>query len=197
MSAVRNPALPAPHERRERRVVMGAVIVLLASALLSYGIVPAVRRWRDGQQQIETLRDRVAQLHGLVERSAALDAAANEAERRLAESPRRALHAPSASLAANTLQALLQEASEGAGLVVTRVDISPTLDSTGAAHGTVSAYGDVRGLATLLSTLTHGARVVVPSALTVQQNSALRGAPDVVQVTMTVRAPVVIEGRAQ
>lgn len=193
MSRPQDTTRRMPPAVRERRVVMGAVMVLVASTLLSYGIVPAVRRWRDGQQQVEALRDRVAQLGGLVKQHAALDSAAAEAERRLSESPRRALHAASASLAANTLQALLQEASEGAGLVVTRVDVSPVLDSTGSASGTVSAYGDIRGLATLLTTLTHGPRVVVPSALTVQQNSALRGAPDVVQVTIAVRAPVVLE----
>lgn len=178
---------------RERRVIVGAVVVLVVSALLSYGVVPAARRWRDGQRQIAALQDRVANLRGLIDHAAALDSAAADAERVLSESPRRALHAASASLATNALQALLQEASEGAGMVVTRVEIAPALDSTGAASGTVSAYGDVRGLATLLTTLTHGPRVVVPSALTVQQNSALRGAPDVVQVTMAVRAPVVIE----
>jgi hypothetical protein len=35
--------------------------------------------------------------------------------------------------------------------------------------------------------------VVVVEKLSVTQNSALRGAPDVLQVTLAVRAPVVLE----
>lgn len=177
----------------DRRVITGALTVLLLAILLSYGVVPAVRQWRERAQHIDNARERIAALRGLLEQAPALDSAATHEERLLAGSPRRALHAASPALAANALQALLQDAGEGAGMVVTRVDVSSVLDSTGATGGTLAAYGDIRGVATLLHTLTMGPRVVSPTSLTVQQNSALRGAPDVVQVVVGVKAPVVID----
>lgn len=177
----------------DRRVITGALSVLLLTILVSYGVVPAVRQWRERAQRIDNARERIAALRGLLEQAPALDSAATHEERLLAGSPRRALHAASPALAANALQALLQDAGEGAGMVVTRVDVSSVLDSTGATGGTLAAYGDIRGVATLLHTLTMGPRVVLPTSLTVQQNSALRGAPDVVQVVVGVKAPVVID----
>ncbi len=58
---------------------------------------------------------------------------------------------------------------------------------------TLTAYGDVIGLAALLEQLARAPRVVRVERMTVQQNSALRGAADVLQVTISLRAPVVIE----
>ena len=181
-----------PVAARERRVIAGALMVLLLAMVVSYGIVPAVRQWRERAQRIDIARERIAVLR-LLEQAPVLDSAATHEERLLAGNPRRALHAASPALAANALQALLQDAGEGAGMVVTRVDVSSVLDSTGATGGTLAAYGDIRGVATLLHTLTMGPRVVLPTSLTVQQNSALRGAPDVVQVVVGVKAPVVID----
>ncbi|MFO0208964.1 MAG: GspMb/PilO family protein, partial [Betaproteobacteria bacterium] len=100
----------------------------------------------------------------------------------------------SAGLAANAVQALLQEAADGAGLLVNRVEVDAEPDSTGALTATLSAYGDVHGLAELLRMLDAGPRVAEVRRLTVQQNSALRGAPDVIQVSIGVRAPVLIIG---
>ena len=58
---------------------------------------------------------------------------------------------------------------------------------------TLAAYCDVVGLAALLDHLAHAPRVVYVERVTVQQNSALRGAPDMLQVTLSLRAPVVLE----
>lgn len=58
---------------------------------------------------------------------------------------------------------------------------------------TLAAYCDVVGLAALLDHLAHAPRIVYVERVTVQQNSALRGAPDMLQVTLSLRAPVVLE----
>ncbi len=178
---------------RERLVIATAVVVLLTAIVMSQGIVPVVRHWNARAQRIDRERERIAVLHKLLNEAPALDSAAAHTEQTLADSPRRVLHGTTPALATNGLQALLQDAGEGAGMVVTRVEVSSTLDSTSTAAGTLAAYGDIRGLATLLRTLTVGPRVVMPTTLTVQQNSALRGAPDVVQVVIAVKAPVVID----
>ncbi len=58
---------------------------------------------------------------------------------------------------------------------------------------TLVGYCDVIGLAALLDQLARAPRVVHVERMSVQQNSALRGAADMLQVTLTLRAPVVIE----
>jgi hypothetical protein len=50
----------------------------------------------------------------------------------------------------------------------------------------------VEGLALLLAQLGEGPRPVRVERVTVQRNPALRGAPDVLQWTLVVRAPVVL-----
>jgi hypothetical protein len=50
----------------------------------------------------------------------------------------------------------------------------------------------VEGLAQLLAQLATGPRPVQVDRLVVQRNPALRGAPDVLQWTVSVRAPVVM-----
>ncbi len=56
---------------------------------------------------------------------------------------------------------------------------------------TLSAYGDITGVTHLLGVLATGPRVVHVDRVALVRNSALLGAADVVQVTMTVRVPVV------
>jgi hypothetical protein len=59
-------------------------------------------------------------------------------------------------------------------------------------QATLAALGDVEGLALLLAQLGEGPRPVQVERVTVQRNPALRGAPDVLQWTLVVRAPVVL-----
>lgn len=181
-------------QQRERRVVIGGVVIVTTALLLVYGLLPLWRHFQVREQQISTARERAGLYAGFVARARDLETAAAADERWLAQSPRRALHAPSAPLAASALQAMLQEAAEGAGMAVSRVEVEPDIDSTDAVRGTLTAYGDIHGLAALLRTLEGGARLVHVERFTVQQNSALRGAPDVLQLSLSVRAPVVLDG---
>lgn len=178
--------------RRERLVVTGGAAVLVAALLLARVVMPGVQRWQARELQLESARTRAASLSGLVASTASLEAAAAERERALASTTRRLIQARSAGLAANALQSLLQGAADGAGMVVSRVDVDALPDSTGAMTATLMAYGDIHGLASLLQLLHAGPRVTNVERLTVQQNSALRGAADVIQVSIGVRAPVLL-----
>ena len=57
----------------------------------------------------------------------------------------------------------------------------------------LSAYGDVGGVAALLDFLATGPRVLSIERVSLLRNAALLGAPDVVQITLSLRAPVLPE----
>lgn len=187
-------------KQREQRVIIGALVVLTASLLLVYGVLPFVRTVRARELQIDAARSRAALLAGYAAAVPALEQAATRDEAWLATTARRVLHATSEPLASSALQSLLQDAAEGAGMAVNRVEVNADTDSAAAGgsvthlRGSLSAYGDIHGVAALLRALEAGPRVVAVERISVQQNSALRGAPDVLQVTIGVRAPVLIDG---
>jgi hypothetical protein len=79
------------------------------------------------------------------------------------------------------------------GAVAGFADTSAAAGRDGASvPATLSAYCDIHGLAALLRHLETGPRAVAVERMTVQINPALRGAPDVLQVSLTLRAPVVL-----
>lgn len=185
--------MSAPAPSRERRVVVGGMLVLALSLLVTYGVVPAVTRWRDREVQLDRVRAQVAHLKGLQVHASELEAAAARAEGLLAAGAQRVIHARSSALGASALQTLLQGAADASGLVVDRVDVGPDLTSEGDLTATLSAYGDIHGLSALLAQLARAPRITAVERLTVQINPALRGAPDVLRVTLGVRAPMVRE----
>lgn len=187
--------LPTVHpvKARERRVVIGGAMVIVMALLFARLVTPQWQAWQQREARVAAATSRLSQLQGLVRDREQLERSANEAERALAGAPRRVLHAQSVTLAASAVQSLLQDAVDGAGMVVNRVEVSSTPDSTGALEGSLSAYGDIHGLSALLHTLNHGPRVATIERMVVQQNSALRGAPNVLQVQLTVRTPVLID----
>ena len=201
---------------RERRVVAVGAIVVAVGLLLAYVMLPFARHWSMREQELRAVRAQSDTLAGLIASASQLEAVASAQERSLASSNRRVLHARSATLAASSLQSLLQDASDASHLVVTRLDVaqdlspqssgevardSATIATTQSASrgravslpATLAAYCDIVGLAALLDHLARAPRVVYVERITVQQNSSLRGAPDMLQVTVTLRAPVVLE----
>ena len=202
-------ARPDALNARERLVIAGGVATIAVALLFTYAVVPFVRQWREREGALEAAQARVAYLSSLVKRTDALEADATQAERALASQRRRVLHARSSTLAASALQSFLQEAADASHMVVTRLEVSPD-DSTSSDGGgsatvrqgtagmaassrvpaTLSAYGDINGAATLLNTLMTGPRVLLLDRLVLSRNAALAGAPDVVQLTMSLRAPV-------
>lgn len=185
--------VPSSSPSRERRVVIGGILVLALSLLATYGVVPAVTRWRERESQLDRVRAQLSHLKGIQLHASELEAAAARSEGQLAGGARRVIHARSSALGASALQALLQGAADASGLVVDRVDVGPDLTSEGDLTATLSAYGDIHGLSALLSQLARAPRITAVERLTVQINPALRGAPDVLRVTLGVRAPMVME----
>ncbi|MBY0492251.1 MAG: hypothetical protein K2R93_20595 [Gemmatimonadaceae bacterium] len=176
---------------REQRTIVWGIGVVLLTLIVMRGVVPFAQAWQARETRLAAVLARTAQLKALAAQAPQLTQAATIAERELAGAPRRVLHARTAALAASALQAWLQEASDGAGLAVNRVDV--TAESDEIVTATLSVVGDIHGLAALLATLERGPRVLRVERLAVTQNTALRGAPDVLQVTLGVRAPVVLE----
>lgn len=181
--------------REQRTIWWGASVVVIAwFAVRVAG--PFIQTWQVRATQLAAAEDRLAQLRGLTTQAPALAQAATVAERELAGAPRRVLHAPTAALAGSALQSVLQNATDAAGMLVNRVDVGPDDAASDVVGGTLSVVGDIHGLAQLLESLATGPRVVRVEEMTVTQNSALRGAPDVLQVTLRVRAPIVLDSTA-
>ncbi len=203
-------------QQRERKVIAIGVTIALVALLATYAVLPFARQWTAREALLRDARDDVATLSGFVASAAVLENAATRAEAVLAVNPSRIFHARSAPLAASALQSLLQDAANASHLLVTRLDVAQSLASrpaqsfgatatvdtasyadaggTGASlPATLAAYCDIVGLAALLDHLAHAPRVVHVEKLTIQQNSALRGAPDMLQIVLTLRAPVVLE----
>jgi hypothetical protein len=193
-------------------VLLGATIVAL-SLLVTFVLLPFGRHWQLREAELDGTRARVRELASLAGSARALDSAATATEQWLAARGRRVIRARSRALAASALQSFLQDASDASRLVVTRLDVASggpesanpgavaeaADDSTagGAAStvilATLSAHCDITGLADLLAQFAHGPRVMHVGRIAVQTTSALRGAADMLQVTLTVRAPVIIE----
>lgn len=213
MTASSRTALTPPSFRaaRERRTVLIGVAVVTVALVFTYVLLPFAQRWQTREVEIAQTRAQIQELAALVLHAGALDSAASRAEQRLVLGGRRTFRARSATLAASALQSYLQDAADASRLVVTRLDVASanTLDGgapIGTAGGedgarsrgreipaTLSAYCDITGLADVLAQFAHGPRVVLVDRVTVQQTSALRGAPDMLQVTLTLRAPVSLE----
>jgi len=181
---------------RERWVVMGGVALVLLTWVGTRVLQPAMRAVLDRESRIALLKDRVERLQRLAADSVALREQAAAAEKQLASMPRRVLQARTAPLAASQVQALLQEAADGARLAVNRTDVSFEPDSTGALAASIMAHGDIHGLAAFLASVENGPRLLTLRRLVVQQNSALRGAPDVLSLSAQLSVPVMLDGMA-
>lgn len=202
---------------RERRVIaVGAGIVALA-VLIVFAVLPLARHWLARESALGSAQARVAYLESLAQRSQEIAQMAAAAELQVRNLPQRVVHARSEPLAASQLQTVLQDAANTHGLLVTRIEVTNTTDvrtgDTGPAGtntrvggttsgggvatfdvpATIAAYGDIIGVTGFLQWLSAGPQVVQFDRITLQRNSALLGAPDVVQLSFDIRAPVIRE----
>ena len=178
-----------PGGSREQRVLIGGVLVVAIALTTVFVVLPFVRHWRARETEMAAARARVSSLQSYAARAPQLEAAASAAERLLANRSRRVLRARSTTLAASALQTMLQDAADASHVVVTRLDVVPDA-STASVPATMSVYSDIVGVATLLDLLATGPRVVMVDKVVAQRNAALLGAADVVQMTLTLHAPV-------
>ena len=183
---------------RDRRALFwGAVAV--ACVLLLYAAIPFARQWSDRESLIGARQGELARLHGVKEAEAMLRTAVDARTTRAADFPQRPVGAGTAALAAGVLQGVLQRYADESQLSVSELNVAGEPDSTAvplaALPATLIALGDVYGVADLLSRVQHGSTLLEVRELTVQVNPARKstGGGDLLQVTLVVRAPFVIE----
>jgi hypothetical protein len=180
-----------PDARERRTVAIGATVAAVA-LFVAFGVVPAARRWSDREAAIGAARDRVARLAGLAQDQDKLVAAS------LVDPPADRLHAlrgRTPALAASELQALLQEQARLSRVSVERLEVSdvPGNASTPGARvsASLSATTDIYGVADLLTRLQSSPVLLAVAELQVSSNPVMRG--NLLQVALTVRAPIVVE----
>jgi type II secretory pathway component PulM len=183
---------------RDRRTLSwGAVAV--ACVLVVSMLIPIVRKWSDREALITARRGELARLGGVKGAESMMRTAVNARESRAAEYPQRPVSAATAALAAGVLQGVLQRYADESQLSVSELNVSGEPDSTAvplaALPATLIALGDVYGIADLLSRVQNGNTLLEVRELTVQINPARRadGGGELLQATLTVRAPFVIE----
>ena len=182
---------PAAVRQRAQRLTFGLVagaLLLIVAVLIGR---PVWTHWRGVAIPLQTSRLHVAGLQTLIRNQSAIDSAVQRRERELAQQPQRVLRARSRSLAASALQSMVLELAESSNVTITRLDVAAS-DSAGDLPFDLSANGDVYGLAELLQRIRTARFVVIVRKLQVQNNSALRGAPDVLQLALSLEAPVIV-----
>lgn len=178
-------------EARERRAIAWGAAVAAGGMVLAFVVAPFVRAALDRASAIGAEEVRVGRLRALSQRGAELQQTVGVRTRELESGGVRLVAGRAAPLAAAALQSLLQEYARMSRVSVTRLDVAADVDSTSAAAqfvpATLSAVGDIYGLAELLGHLRSGAFLLEVRELTVSSTSALRG--DLLQLTLGVRAP--------
>jgi hypothetical protein len=164
-------------------VAIGALAVLL---------IPQARDWSAREARISAAQQRLDSLSNANTQQPALEASIQLRETELSAMPQRILRSRSRALASSALQSLVQEMAEASNVTVTRLDVASG-ESTGDVPITLTANGDIYGLTDLLRQLQTGRYTVIVDKLQTQTNSALRGAPDVLQIALSLHAPVIVE----
>ncbi len=183
---------------RDRRT-LGWGAVAVACVLLMSAAIPVGRQWIDREALIAARRGELARLHGVKGAESMLRTALDTRSARAAEYPQRPVSAGTAALAAGVLQGVLQRYADESQLSVSELNVSGEPDSTAvplaALPATLIALGDVYGVADLLSRVQNGNTLLDVRELTVQVNPSRRadGGGELLQVTLVVRAPFVIE----
>jgi hypothetical protein len=182
-------------EPSERRTITGAVIVSAAALLIVYAGLPLVRRWTDRESRIAAAEARIVRLRAVAGSEGSLRTALEARREAIASWPQRLLAARTPALAASALQTLIQEYADRSRVTVSRLDVAGSPDSASrsaaAIPATVSALGDIYGMTELLSLLQHGPRLLDVREMSLAPNSALKGEP--LQLTVTLRAPYTTE----
>ena len=168
------------------------VVWLVVLTLLMIALVPQAREWRTRETRITAAQGQLQKLANIVQNQTALDSIIQQHERELERRPQRVLRARSRALAASALQSMVQEMAEASNVTVTRLDVANSINS-GDLPITLSANGDIFGLAELLRQFRAARYTVVIDKLQAQNNSALRGAPDVLQIALSLHAPVIVQ----
>ncbi len=182
-------------EPRERRTIAAGAGVIAVAAMVVLGILPAARRWSEREQLISATRERLARLESIAGRESGLVDAARAWDARLDEAGVRVVRARTVALAASGLQSLVRDYASSSVVSVTRLDAAglPVVreGTAMALPATISAQGDIYGVADFLRRLQHGPWLLEITDLSIAPNPVLRG--NILQVSIGLLAPVVLE----
>ncbi len=186
---------PWPLEPRERRTIaIGATVVVLA-AVVVLAVLPLARRWSERESLIAATRQRLARIESIAGREAELADRTRAMEARLDATGMRLVRARTVALAAATLQSMVREYARSSVVSVTRLDAAGAPLTVGgttlALPATISAQGDIYGIADFLRRLQYGPWLVELTDLTIAPNPVLRG--NLLQVSIGLRAPIALE----
>ena len=174
----------------ERRTITIAAIVSVTALLFAYGVVPFARQWQMREEQIAVQTKRYARLRGLISHEDRLRAAVQARNGAALQQSQRLLAGRTPALAASNLQALLQELADQSQVTVSQLDVAGAPDSAATTLPsipvTLSAIGDVYGLAELLSRIQTGPVLLEIRELNIRPNTALKG--ELLQITLSLRA---------
>ena len=181
-----------PFARQQPRILSAGLAIVALAVLVVFVITPFAKRWSEREAQIEAAQRQFNHLNALFINQAATNAMVTQREVSMSLQPTRVLRAKSRALAASALQSMVQDMAEASHITVTRLDIATVVAGTDVPL-TLSANGDIYGLTDLLRQFRNSRYVVDVDKMLVQVNSALRGAPDVLQMTLSLHAPVIVE----
>jgi hypothetical protein len=183
---------------RDRRALLFGALAVACTLAVAAGI-PVARHWRDREQLVDARRGELARLRGLSTAEATLRTEVDQRETAAASFVQRPVAAATSALAAGVLQSVLQRYADESQLTVSELNVSGEPDSAAVAlsalPATLIALGDVYGVTELLSRVQRGSALLEVRELTVQVNPARKaeGGGELLQVTLVVRAPFVLE----
>ena len=182
-------------EPRERRTIAIGAGVVGVAAVFVFGVLPLGRHWSERESLIAARRERLARVESIVGREGELAQAARALDERLNAGGTRLLRARSVSLAASAVQAMVRDYAQSSAITVTRLDAAGEPVSSGMASvalpATISAQGDIYGIADFLRRLQHGPWLLELHDFTIAPNPVLRG--NLLQVSIGLRAPIALE----
>ena len=195
LARVDEPPAQADPVKGERRTITIAIWVSVVALAFAYVVMPFAQRVLARQAEIALRRAQVGRLTAYMTRQAEIEKAVASRTSVLEAYGTRVLRGRSPSLVGAELQRVLQDYAHTSRVSVSRLDVPGVADSTrgetSSMPATLSAVGDVYGLAQLLTLLQQGPFVIEVRDLSITSTSALRG--ELLQVSLTARAPFVVE----
>jgi type II secretory pathway component PulM len=182
-------------EPRERRTIAAGAILVAIVAVVVLGVLPFVRAWSEREALITATRERLARIESIAGREAQLIAQSQAMDQRLDAGGMRLVRARTVPLAASALQSMVREYARSSMVTVTRLDAAGAPLAVGggalALPATISAQGDIYGIADFLRRLQYGQWLVELTDLAIAPNPVLRG--NLLQVSIGLRAPIALE----
>ena len=184
-----------PAESRERRTITIAAWVSVIALTVAYVAVPFAQRVSTRQSEIALRQAQLGRVTAYVARQPEIERAAASRALAVERYGTRLLHGRSPSLVGAELQRVLQDYARLSRVSVSRLEVAGVVDSAGgptaSLSATLSAVGDIYGLAQLLTYLQQGPQAIEVRELSIASHSALRG--ELLQLSVTVRAPFLVE----